>query len=71
MEAASVAFGPGPTAVVPIAVRPLEQVVLAARQHVPANAESGSSFLIDLLKREEKGGRPIGGLAVEVRVRER
>jgi len=46
------------------------QLALGLRVHVPAQAEPGSTVRLNLVRRAEEGERLLGGLAVDIRVRQ-
>lgn len=60
-------FARGASARLPVRLAPLQAQRIGLRVTVPANARRGSSFLVDLLQREN--GKVVGGVALRVMVR--
>jgi hypothetical protein len=69
-KGAEAAFVSANVARIPIAVRSQEQRVLGLRLRVPPEAKVGMVLRSDLVLRDP-GRKPLGGLAVEIRVRDR
>lgn len=65
--ALELAFAPGKQAQLPVRLQPLESQRLGLRVTLPANAQRGSSFTLDLLQREN--GKIVGGVALRINVR--
>ncbi|MGB4075361.1 hypothetical protein [Pseudomonas sp.] len=65
--ALELAFAKGKQAQLPVVLRPLESQRLGLRVTLPADAKRGSSFVLDLLQREN--GKVVGGVALRINVR--
>jgi hypothetical protein len=63
-------FAAGASARIPIEIG-AAQLSLALRMHIPADAPTGKTLAMDLVRRDPETGRITGGLAIEVRVRGR
>jgi hypothetical protein len=68
-NAFEMAFSPGPSAQIPISLKPAEQLLLGLRIGVPAQARPGEVLQVNLVQREAGKRRITGGIAVEIRVR--
>ncbi len=64
--ALELAFARGAKAELPVRLQPLIAQRVGLRISVPANAKRGSSFLIDLVQREN--GKVVGGVALRINV---
>jgi hypothetical protein len=67
-EAVEVRFVSGLVARIPISLGPYEQLLMALRVEVPAEANRGEILRVDLIQRDRSGKTILGGLAVEIRV---
>lgn len=67
-EAVGWEFAPGARAVLRMSAARAGQLALGLAIQVPATATPGDVLEFDLLARDGKGGRVVGGLAVQVRV---
>ncbi|WJN57542.1 HAD family hydrolase [Pseudomonas sp. SO81] len=59
-------FAQGTTARLPVRLEPLQAQQIGLRVTVPAQAKRGSSFIVDLLQREN--GKVVGGVALRINV---
>lgn len=63
-----VSFDPGERARIPITVRPHEQLLLGLKLKVPDKAKRGDTLRLDLVQRDAKTDRALGGIAVQINV---
>jgi hypothetical protein len=63
-----VAFPGGEQGRIPVTIRPREQLTFGLRVSVPADAPAGKTLRLDLVQRDTKSRRLLGGIAVEIRV---
>jgi hypothetical protein len=59
------------SSIVPVLIGRRRQATIGLRVQVPDDAEPGERLLVDLVKVDERSGRPLGGVAAEVVVRAR
>ncbi|MEQ8215589.1 MAG: hypothetical protein ABRQ30_04785, partial [Smithellaceae bacterium] len=67
-QGVEVKFPAGATARIPITVRRQEQLTLGLRLKVPPNARKGDVIRTDLVQRDAKSRRILGGIAVQINV---
>lgn len=63
------AFAPGKTAPIPVTIRPQEQLTFGLRLTMPPTVKHGDVLKFDLVQRDIKSRRILGGIAVNVNVR--
>jgi hypothetical protein len=63
-----VAFPAGEHSRIPVTIRPRDQLSFGLRVFVPADAPVGKILRVDLVQRDTRSRRPMGGIAVEIRV---
>lgn len=63
-----VTFTTGVIARIPVSVHPQEQVALGLKLRVPQEAKVGDILHLDLLQRDARSSRVLGGLSIQIRV---
>lgn len=58
----------GSKAQIPISVRPQEQLVFGLRLKVPQETKSGETLRLDMVQRDTKSKKILGGIAVQINV---
>jgi hypothetical protein len=61
-------FAAGRRARIPVRLRRQEQLVMGLRVKVPADSQEGDVIHLELVKRDRKGRKVLGGLTIEIRV---
>lgn len=62
-------FGTGIRPHIPVALTAQQQLIFGLRLQVPAQARPGEILHVDLVQRDARTGRIVGGVAVEIRVK--
>jgi hypothetical protein len=62
-------FPSGATAPIAVSIRAQEQLAFGLRLKVPPGTKSGSELKLDLVQRDAKSKRIVGGVAVQIKVR--
>ena len=67
-QRAEVKFARGATARVLISARPQEQLTFGLKLRLPPDARKGDVLHFDVIQRDVRGGRILGGIAVQINV---
>ena len=61
-------FASGAIAQIPVLVRPQEQLTFGLRLQVPQEAKRRDTLRLDLIQRDAKSKRILGGIAVQINI---
>jgi phosphoglycolate phosphatase-like HAD superfamily hydrolase len=67
-QGVEVFFAKGPVGRIPVTIQPKDQLLFGLRLKVPKQARKGETLRFDLVQRDLRSKRVVGGVAVEIRV---